>query len=96
VGVIFSVNDTDGETRPKKDAPVSALIRHFRYIADLIGPEYVAFGSDFDGTTISSEIRDVTGLPKVIKLLSEAGFSDHDLEKICYKNWLRVLEHTWK
>jgi membrane dipeptidase len=96
VGVIFSVNDLAGESRPRKDGPISAIIDHIRYIADLIGVDHVAFGSDFDGTVIPSELGDASQFQKLVDLLREAGFSEQELEKICYKNWLRVLETTWK
>jgi membrane dipeptidase len=96
VGVTFSVNDLDGGKRPKKDAPAQAFIRHLRYIADLIGVEHVAFGSDLDGTTIPSEVGDVTGFNLLRDLLREAGFDSSALRKICYQNWFRVLKETWK
>ena len=96
VGVIFSVNDLDGAKRPKKDTPITSIVRHIRYIADLIGPEHVAFGSDLDGTIIPSEFGDVGGFPKLIGLLKDNGFSPSELEMICYKNWTRVLKDTWK
>ncbi len=95
VGVIFSVNDLDGGRRPKKDASILSIIHHIRYIADLIGPEHVAFGSDLDGTIIPSELGSVSGFPALIQLLTKAGFSPSDLEKICYKNWVRVLKESW-
>jgi membrane dipeptidase len=96
VGLIFSVNDLDGEKKPKKNAPIDSIIRHICYIANLIGTEHIAFGSDFDGTTIPSELRDVAGFPKLIQLLKDAGFTDQELELICWKNWIRVLGDTWK
>lgn len=96
VGVTFSVNDLDGGRRPKDDAPLGALIRHILYLVDLIGNDHVAFGSDLDGTTISTEIGDVTGFRQVFLALVEAGFTEDELEKIAYQNWLRVLEETWK
>ena len=95
VGVTFSVNDLDGGRRPKNDAPLEALIRHIRYLVDLIGIDHVAFGSDLDGTTISSEIGDVTGFRKIFQALEKAGFTKPELEKIANKNWMRVLERTW-
>lgn len=95
VGVTFSVNDLDGELRPKNDAPLSALIRHLRYITDLIGIDHVAFGSDLDGTTIPSEIGDVTGFQRIRERLREAGFTNTEMQKICYQNWLRVLNVIW-
>jgi membrane dipeptidase len=95
VGLIFSVNDLDGDVRPKKDAPIDSIIRHIRYISDLIGPEHIAFGSDLDGTIIPSELGDVTGFPKIIELLRKDGFSKDELDFICWKNWIRVLGDTW-
>jgi len=56
----------------------------------------VGIGSDFDGTLIAKEIGDVTGLPKLIDVLRERGFNEEELQKIAYKNWLRVLAKTWK
>lgn len=94
-GVTFSVNDLDGDRRPKKDAPVSVIVRHIRYIADLIGVDHVAFGSDLDGTTIPSEVGDVTGFNLLRDMLHEHGFDEVALRKICYQNWLRVLKDTW-
>jgi membrane dipeptidase len=96
VGLIFSVNDLDGEKRPKKDAPIGSIIRHIHYIADLIGPEHIAFGSDLDGTIIPSELGDVTGFPKIVQLLRNDGFTDYELDGICWKNWIRVLGDTWE
>lgn len=96
VGVTFSVNDLDGGKKPKEDADPQVIIRHMQYIADLIGVDHVAFGSDLDGTTIPSDVGDVTGFPKILNKLENAGFTGQDLEKICYRNWLRVLEETWQ
>ena len=96
VGVIFSVNDIDGGRRPKKDAPISKIIDHIRYITDLIGVDHVAFGSDFDGTRIPSKLGDVSGFPKLVLLLEKAGFNNLEREKICSQNWIRVLKDTWK
>jgi membrane dipeptidase len=96
VGIIFSVNDLDGEKRPKDDGPIQAIIRHMVYIAELIGPDHLAFGSDFDGTRIPSDLGDASGLQKLVGLLQETGFSQHELEMICFKNWLRVLKDSWK
>jgi membrane dipeptidase len=62
----------------------------------LIGVDHVAFGSDFDGTKIPTELGDVSGYPKLVALLEGAGFNSQDMEKICSHNWIRVLKNTWK
>jgi membrane dipeptidase len=96
VGVNFAVKflRNDGEENP--DTPLSDVVRHFCYIADRIGVDHLAIGSDFDGTTIPSAIGDVTGLPKLLAALRDGGFDEEALAKIALKNWLRVLSHTWK
>ena len=96
VGVIFSVNDLAGEKRPRNDAPITSIIKHITYIAELIGADHVAFGSDFDGTKIPSELKDISRFQKLAALLEDAGFSQEEREGICWKNWLRVLQTTWK
>lgn len=96
VGIIFSVNDLDGGKRPKENAPISKIIDHICYVANLIGVDHVAFGSDFDGTKIPAELGNVSGYPKLVTLLKEAGFNNQDMEKICSQNWIRVLKNTWK
>ena len=77
-------------------APLSQIVKHIEYIANRIGIDYVAFGSDFDGADVPTDLKDVTGLPKIIAELRRFGFSNEELEKIAYKNWLRVFQDTWK
>ncbi|MDA0311253.1 MAG: membrane dipeptidase, partial [Gemmatimonadetes bacterium] len=51
--------------------------------------------SDFDGATMPTDLGDVTGLPRLMDALSASGFSEVDLTRIAYTNWVRVLEKTW-
>jgi membrane dipeptidase len=96
IGVNFSVAFTraDGEKEP--DTPLAELARHFAYIADRVGVEHVAFGSDFDGTTVPTELGDAAGLPRLVDELRKMGFDDKDLKKMGTRNWLRVLAATWR
>lgn len=95
VGLNYAVGflREDGEADP--DTPLSEIARHARYIADLIGVEHVALGSDFDGAVIPAELGDATGLPKLLDALRDVGFSEEELELIAYRNWIRVLDATW-
>ncbi|WP_165219006.1 dipeptidase [Affinirhizobium pseudoryzae] len=80
-----------------KDAATSLdlLVRHVAYVADRIGIDRVALGSDFDGTTIPAEMKDAAGLPRLVEALRRHGFSDAELTKITHENWVSVLERTW-
>ena len=78
------------------DTPLDMLAAHFRYVADRIGVDHVAMGSDFDGAQVPADLKDVAGLPRLVDALKKAGFNAAELEKIAWQNWLRVLKQTWK
>jgi membrane dipeptidase len=69
---------------------------HARYVADRIGVDHVALGSDFDGATIPAPLGDVAGLPKLLDALRAAGFDDEELAAIAWHNWRRVLAAWWR
>jgi len=74
------------------NATINDVVNHIKYIANLIGIDYVALGSDFDGidkTPIGLE--NIMMFPNLITLLEKEGFSKEDIEKITYKNWQRVF-----
>jgi len=95
VGINFHVGflGADGD----EDAPASLveIVRHVRYAADRMGIEHVALGSDFDGAAMPQDLRDVTGLPRLMDALREAGFSESDLRRIAHENFERVLAESW-
>ena len=95
VGVNFAVQFTREDGRREADTPLESLVRHFSYLAERMGVDHVAFGSDFDGATIPADLRDAAGLPRLVDALRRAGFRDADLRKLAHENWLRVLERTW-
>ena len=66
---------------------------HFMHALDIMGPDHVGVGSDFDGCAWGkmSIIRDVSELPLLWKELRRRGVPSRDLVKIAYKNFLRML-----
>ena len=74
---------------------VSQIARHARYVADRIGVQHVALGSDFDGATMPDDLPDAAALPTLVAALRESGFDDEELALIGHRNWERVLEATW-
>ncbi len=96
VGLNFAVSFLRADGRAELDTPLSMMVDHIDYLVDKLGIDRVGFGSDFDGARIPQGIKDVTGLPKLVAALRKRGYDEKALEKICYKNWLRVLGLTWK
>ncbi|SIS54757.1 dipeptidase [Salimicrobium flavidum] len=96
IGINFAVSMLRADGKRETDVSMEEIIAHFRYITDFVGVEHVAFGSDFDGAKIPDVLHDVSGTKKVMEALEQDGFSEEELEKIAWKNWVRVLENTWK
>lgn len=57
-----------------------ATAKAIKYVADKIGVDKVAMGSDFDGATECS--YDINGFKEVVNALLKEGFSRTDIEKI--------------
>lgn len=95
VGINFGVSDLrpDGEDDP--DTPLDLIFEQIEYVADLIGIEHVALGSDFDGTIVPDGVGDASDLGLLLRDLAERGFRHEELEQLAYGNWLRVLDETW-
>lgn len=77
-----------------EDPEVSRLadmIRHIRHIRDVGGIDSVAVGTDFDGIRPRQEIADSGEMGKLADGLEADGFSTDEVEKIFYRNALRVI-----
>ncbi|MFK0331959.1 dipeptidase [Rhizobium sp. NPDC090275] len=95
VGINFGVLFLRDDGTRNADTSLDLLVRHAAYIADRIGIDHVALGSDFDGTTIPAAMKDATGLPLLIDAFRAGGFDEDALVKITHANWISVLERTW-
>jgi membrane dipeptidase len=95
VGINFSVAflREDGANDPA--TPIDEILRHVEYVAARIGVDHVAFGSDFEGATLPDELNGVSGLPALVGRL-RSRFGDGDTAKITHRNWMRVLDATWR
>ncbi|MGI2034484.1 dipeptidase [Rhizobium panacihumi] len=95
VGINFGVLFLRDDGIKDANTSLDLLVRHVAYIAERIGIDRVALGSDFDGTTIPAEMKDAAGLPRLVEALRKHGFNDAELKKIGHENWISVLERTW-
>jgi membrane dipeptidase len=95
VGVVYAVHFIRPDGAEATDTPLEAIAAHVRHVADRIGVEHVALGSDFDGAEIPDALGDVAGLPRLLDAIRATGFSDAEMEQIAWANWRRVLEASW-
>jgi membrane dipeptidase len=96
VGIVFAVRFLRPDFADDVDTPLSLIAEHARYVADRIGVDHVALGSDYDGATIPAPLGDVTGTPRLLDALLAAGFGSDDLAAIAWGNWRRVLGAWWR
>lgn len=72
---------------------VSQLIKHIDYIVKLIGIDHVGLGADYDGAeSFPLQMNDVSTYPLLAVELKKIGYSDSDIKKIAYGNFIRVLK----
>jgi membrane dipeptidase len=75
---------------------VKTVADHVDHAVQLVGPDHVAYGSDFDGTdTVPTGLEDVARLPNLTAELMARGYKDDDLAKILGGNYLRVFERVF-
>jgi membrane dipeptidase len=96
VGVNFAVAFLREDGAENEDTPLETVTRHVDYLVDLLGIDRVGFGSDFDGAKVPRDLGDAAGLPRLLSVLRERGYGDAALEKLAYRNWLKVLHATWR
>ena len=76
-------------------ANIDTVIKHIDYIKNLVGIDYVAIGSDFDGIEVTPiGLEDVSKFPALTLRLLERGYSQQDIEKILGGNFMRVFEQV--
>jgi membrane dipeptidase len=77
--------------RPK----VSDVADHIEYLAELVGVDHVAIGSDYDGMTLPPlGLEDCSGMPNLTSGLVDRGHRPEDLRKILGQNFLRVFKEV--
>ena len=71
---------------------VQDIVTHIKHIANIGGIDVVSIGSDFDGIPNKVEIENIGQIYKLQDNLYKSGFKEDDIEKIMYKNALRVIK----
>ena len=70
---------------------IGQMVAHIKHIRKVAGIDALALGSDFDGFKGPCELSDCSQFPLLTDALAKAGFSGEEIEKICWKNAMRVI-----
>ncbi len=95
VGVNFAVSFLRSDGHQDSDTPVELIVDHVDHLIGLLGEDGVGFGSDFDGAMMPKGLGNAAGLPVLAEAMRARGYREALIEKLCFRNWLRVLERTW-
>jgi membrane dipeptidase len=96
VGVNYAASFLRPDGKQDKDTPADLIIQHVQYLLEHLGEDGVGLGSDFDGATIPAELGSAAGLQILVEKMRERQFGAALIEKVCFRNWLRVLGRTWQ
>lgn len=70
------------------------VLKHINRIINVGGEDVIAFGSDFDGIPAPPNLEGCEKMPALIDYLNDNGISGRVLEKLCYKNFVRVFKEV--
>ena len=68
------------------------LINHMKYMKNIAGAEVIGLGTDFDGIGGTLEINGCGEMQKLADAMDAAGFTVDEIEKVFYRNVLRVMK----
>lgn len=73
---------------------ISDMIINIKHIRNVAGIDMVAMGTDFDGTSGDLEISDCSKMQLLAEAMEKEGFTTDEIEKVFYKNALRVYKEV--
>lgn len=79
-----------------EDSTVELIAQHILHFINVGGTDCVTLGSDLDGIGGNLEVGSSDKIPMIFDLLSRKGVSDDVIEKIAWKNALRVIRDSMK
>ena len=77
-----------------RDSKIELMVKHLNHIKNIGGEDVIALGSDFDGISGNLEIDSSDKMYLLFDALKDSGWSERLIEKLAYKNALRVIKDT--
>jgi membrane dipeptidase len=96
-GGITGINFERSFLNTNGKSTVEDMIRHIKHIYNIGGIDVISLGTDFDGiNSKGNEIDNIGDIHKLSFELSKIGFNEDSIEKIFYKNAMRVIKDVMK
>ena len=79
---------------PKAQASLDDFMKHLQHVLELVGPDHVGIGADWDGGGGVAGLEDVSQLPRITERLMQAGYTEAQIAGIWGGNLLRALDRA--
>ena len=79
-----------------KENQIPDIVKHMLHIKSLGCIDNIALGSDFDGIETPVGMSDCTKTHDLKKEMKRCGFTQEEIDKVFYKNFLRVFKQVCK
>lgn len=93
-GGVMGINFEKSFLGKSSKGRLEEMLSHIKHIKNVGGIDVISIGSDFDGIETASEINNCSEMYKLADILKINNFTENDIEKILYKNALRVIKNT--
>ena len=79
---------------PPPRSSFEKYVEHLLYVLELVGPDHVGIGADWDGGGGVDGMQDAAAVPRITAALIAAGYSRQDIEKVWSGNLLRLMREV--
>lgn len=95
-GGVMGINYCADFVSENKGNQIKDIVKHIKHIKDLGCIDNISLGSDFDGIDTPNGLSDCGKIDLLYEELISNGFNQKEIEKIFYKNFLRVMKNVLK
>ena len=92
MGINFCADFISSEKNGYTFGTISDTIEHIKYIRNIAGIDCIGLGSDYDGIPGNIEMKDCSYMPMLADELLKHKFTYDEVEKIFFKNVLRLYK----
>lgn len=89
IGICFHSPHLNG----RRTSTIKSVVKHIKHIKDIAGVDVIALGTDYDGDIDAPKgLEHVGKLGNLKQALLDEGFSEDDVKKIFFLNFMRYFE----
>ncbi|WP_018591720.1 dipeptidase [Terrisporobacter glycolicus] len=92
IGVNFYSSFLNNNYKSNDISKIEDIINNIKYISNTGGIDCVGIGSDFDGIDCPLEFENSSKMQLIYDEMKKSGFREEDIEKVFYKNALRLFK----